>query len=124
MQAHGGIEKIVFFGKCQCFFAGGKIARRVNNKRNAVPGKRAEHGVAVFIKTLIVIMSMGVENSSVFHQCSLVPTGTESSIKVTQAEPSSLFPARSIPLDSTPQSFAGFRFATTIIFLPISSSGV
>ena len=32
--------------------------------------------------------------------------------------------ARSIPLLSSPQSFAGARFATNIIFFPISSSGV
>lgn len=38
--------------------------------------------------------------------------------------PSSIFAASSIPCDSTPISFAGWRFATTITVLPTISSGV
>ena len=32
-------------------------------------------------------------------------------------------PARTIPCDSTPLNLAGFKFVTTITFLPLNSSG-
>ena len=43
---------------------------------------------------------------------------------MTFAEPSGASAAHIMPLDSTPQSFTGFRFATIMTFLPMRSSGL
>ena len=64
--------------------------------------------------------------------CSLSPSGyylirapvfTSLSSASTESIPSLSVAARSIPCDSMPMSFAGFRFARTTIFFPTSSSG-
>ena len=52
------------------------------------------------------------------------PPGKSGASTVTSRRLSPFFAARSIPYDSTPRIFAGFRFATSTIVLPISSSGV
>ena len=58
------------------------------------------------------------------HYLTGVPVGTLSSTKISLQPQALLVAAISMPLLVTPVSLAGFRFAKTIIFLPISSSGV
>lgn len=52
------------------------------------------------------------------------PTGRLSSGKITLTSPLGISAAQIMPQLSTPHSFAGFRFATRTIFLPIRSSGL
>lgn len=54
----------------------------------------------------------------------LVPSGTMSSTIITWQPQALLVPARSMPSLVTPTILAGFRLAMTIIFLPMSSSGL
>ena len=51
-----------------------------------------------------------------------VPAGSWSA-KTTLQLPLASSPASSIPLDSTPQNLAGFRFTITIMLRPTRSSG-
>ncbi len=53
----------------------------------------------------------------------LAPVFTSLSSASTESIPSLSVAARSIPCDSIPMSFAGFRFARTTIFFPTRSSG-
>lgn len=59
-----------------------------------------------------------------YYQQILVPSGTISSTKMTWQPQALLVAASSIPSLVTPENLAGFRFAMTIIFFPIISSGI
>lgn len=69
-------------------------------------------------------------NRDSYYNCPFVfylifaPTGISSSTKITLQPPSARSAAQIMPLLSTPQSFAGFRFAISCIFLPVKSSGL
>src|SRR5699024_10891167 len=62
--------------------------------------------------------------TNVFYQQISAPAGIFFSGTMRDNSPFSSSAQRIIPSDSTPASFAGFRFTRTITFLPTISSGV
>ena len=81
--------------------------------------QRRSAALKFVFKSFVSIVGVCIKNAA--HQRTRSPRGVAGSRKITLT--SSSPEARSIPSDSTPQSFAGARLATTMTFLPTISSG-
>ena len=111
-----------------------RICSYVDDPRHSLVKARADGSIRTAVKfvgkSLVNIVSVGIKDTArqqplahrTLAHLTLCPRGVSESRKTTLT--SSSPEARSIPSDCTPQSVAGARFATTMIFLPISCSGV
>ena len=85
-------------------------------------GARAREKVAgALLPHLEVAVGVGEDRRGYL---TVLPGGTSAATSRSDGSPASpTVAARTIPLDSTPMSFAGFRFATMTTFFPTSASG-
>ena|SRR5436305_13706981 len=98
-----------------------QLDRRHEESPHSPLARRVESALALLGRQALE-MTMGIDRTRRAH-LTCVPLGTWAAGWSRTGLPSSEA-ASTIPCDSTPISFAGWRFATTITCLPTSSSGL
>ena len=132
VDAYRGVDPVVLFGEgdgCVEVVRAGSAAYGQQGL-HACFARSCEHCVAVFVKLRKLEVRVGIDNFHLgdpgYRQLRYfrrAPTGT-SSVKVQSTGlPSGVEAATIIPLDSTPRSLRGARFATITTLRPTSSSG-
>ena len=122
MDPDGGDDEVEFLRQPDGLLGGphglADVAEPLHAHRMGPEKRAASAALEFLLEAVIVVVRVGIEET---HYRTLSPSGVSGSRKTTRTVSSP--EARIMPFDSIPQSTAGLRFATTMIFLPTRSSG-
>ena len=125
MDPHGGDHEVKLLRQRDGLLGGADgradVAEEADPFRMGFQKRAAASALEFFGEPTVVVVRVGVEEHGGAHHRTLSPRGVSGSRKTTRTCSSP--DARIMPFDSMPQRTAGLRLATTMIFLPIRSSG-